>query len=233
MSNVSIERIPRGGVDFDLARALETVGYEAWLNSLDRYPDQIRHMFNPINEVHIAQKQKEYAAFAQGGRIANGVLRVAVAREGNVERIAGFAMARNDVSGLLPIRALKHVVPRLPRPFKRPLAKVDRKEYAWVAQVNVLPEYQDQGIGKQLLGETLEPFRPDQVPVVYVFAENAVVWHIARNLGFNLDPGVTIQEEHDRHLHAEYFGEHSQPAEQFRFTHQSVDALQVILQETA
>jgi GNAT superfamily N-acetyltransferase len=117
------------------------------------------------------------------------------------------SMAQNDVSGALLERTYK----RLRRPDK---------EYAWLAQVNVLPEFQGKGIGRRLVREVLEGFRSEQTVTTYIFRENDLVWNLALKHGFSLDP-----EEQEPQEVIDYFGPEAKPVEQFRFSAPSVAQL--------
>lgn len=199
----------------EVTRQLLAVGYNAWSDGFKRTrrPDEIRHTFNP-NEVentrsqhgrdrHIRRAQHQYSEFA-----ARGILAVARdALDDPVNRpIVGYAMAREDVSGNVVARTAK----RLTRPDK---------VYAWLAQVNVLPQYQQKFIGTDLVAIALgEDFKPEQIPTTYIFTENEVVWNAAVKLGFALSPidqGPTVTHE--------YFGEDNAPVHQYRLAAPSVE----------
>ena len=65
-----------------------------------------------------------------------------------------------------------------------------RRPYAWLAQINVLPEHQEKGVGSNLFRAALEPFKNDQIPTTYVFEENprTIEWFTKRGMSVEGDP---------------------------------------------
>lgn len=182
MEGIRIETFAEPTIAF--AEIAQRIGFEAWR---DRFPErsesEIRHMFNPDS----SQKAQQLLAYmeqkASFGRFV-GAMAFHSEVEKATEDLIGYAWAADDMSGGWPTRAVKKI--RRQRP------------YAWLAQLNVVPEMQSRGIGSRLASAAFSLFDGDQKPTTYVFAENPKTMRWFMTQGFAV-AGDSVQMA--------YFGE--------------------------
>lgn len=177
----------------ELAKIAQEIGFRAWGDAMPKRRSELRHTFDPFRPKYNADR------LLVRMQSKEGVFRSVTAYAG--ELAVGYAWAADDISGGFAARALKKAT--------------GKKPYAWIAQVNVLPEFQGRGIGSNLVSKALEPFNSTQKPTAYVFEENpkALRWFTDR--GFAPKPEEPT-EKYD------YFGESAYPVKQFRLEAESV-----------
>lgn len=187
-------------VDNDLTEELLRLGFDAWKASIGyrRPDDQLRTMFPYDTSDGVSVKREQFTDFAKHGSLI-------IATDRCDDSILGYAMGRNDVSGGLLARTYKRIAER-------------EKVYAWMTQVAVDPEYQHNGIGRRLVRNTLENFKPKQHVTAYVFEENQIMMRAMKQLGFDKNP----YNQPGRDMH-DYFGADADPVKQFRFQADSVE----------
>ncbi|MGH7195905.1 MAG: GNAT family N-acetyltransferase [Candidatus Saccharimonadales bacterium] len=204
MQSVAFERPDIDEVNLELTAYLQGIALRGWAKTLPNRSDQeLRHQFNPDKHEHLARVQKIYKEFAE----LNGlVLARTTAPDGSSDPIA-FALARDDVSG--------NAAERLYKRHFRP-----EKVYAILRHVCVDAPYQQAGVGKQLVGEALRPFRDEQVPTAYIFEENLVALKAFQRLGFEKSSSPQEPKILD-----DYFGTENPAVAQYRFAAGSVEAV--------
>lgn len=186
------------------------IGHGAWSSQFpQRSPQEISHIYGELardttvlEAFDDLQRANTFGlAFRKYGR---GAVLAAYAPELPAEkaadRMVGYAVMRNNVSGNLAARLGKTYVKHQP-------------PYAWLRSINVLPDYQGRGIGSALIAAlaVTENFTPQQVSTAYVFEENERSLHYFETIGYKLDP-VNGYEVND------YFGEGTKPVKQLRLT---------------
>ncbi len=204
---VIIKRLSAPDIDVRLAAGLQRVGRVAWDTALpNRGMHQIERIFNPNNRQIIDESKARYQSFAR-----HGALIVAYANGKGGYTPIGFAMSRNDVTGNVVSKNLKRIATTV---------GVSNRVYAWNAQTNVVPYYQNQGVGLELLKQSMEIFKSDQIPAVYIFDENklATSWYMHR--GYKLDPEDQTSSELAAYR---YFGDDNPRVDQYRYTAESAE----------
>lgn len=179
------------------ARLAQPIGYEAWhakaaQGEIKRTDAEIRHMFDPDNTYGNAERL--YQRMHEKVGMFVGV--VALLEDEPI----GYTWAADDVgAGTSAAQYAKRLA----------YAAKGKKPYAWVAQINVLPDCQNQGVGSVMLEEVLAPFDFYQKPTAYVFDENkrSLAWFKAR--GFGARPDAPEQK-------IGYFGNDAAPVMQWR-----------------
>jgi GNAT superfamily N-acetyltransferase len=183
----TIERLSTPDIEF--AQLAQVIGLQATAQQLEptRTEDVVRHMFNPDptsgNAGRLLSRMQE-----KDGLFVGVIASVD-------EQAVGYAWAAEDVSGSPLAQFAKSVLLR-------------RLPYAWLAQINVLPEFQGKGIGSSLMRAVYEPFRNDLITTTYVFKENPRVleWFGKR--------GMTAEEPPEPKY--DYFGKTELAVDQYR-----------------
>jgi len=175
----------------ELVLSAQEIGFRAWLAQFGAYRTsmEIRRMFDPV----VPNKNAERLLEQMQEKAEIGLFSGIVALRGSME--VGYAWAADDMSGGRGERFYKKHVK-------------GRKPYAWLAQINVLPKYQRQGIGSAMMLEVLEPFDIYQRPTAYVFDENPDVLKWFRRRGFSPSEQKPTKKY-------DYFGEEADPAMQW------------------
>ncbi len=191
-----------------LSESAQEIGYEAWRHRLTTRSDyEIKNMFNPGSLKTIEKFQKNIAR--KIGRFVS-----VIAFQSN-EPI-GYAWAADDVGNLTPAQQ---------RAKTLALKARGRKPYAWIAQINVLPDYQGEGIGSAMLFEVLKPFSNDQKPTAYVFDENQPTLSWFRSLDFYARPEKPTDPNDQANGPDLYFGLAADHVLQWRLEAESVDSV--------
>lgn len=174
----------------ELADIAQPIGYAAWRSRLETRDDaDIRHMFDPGKP-----EQAERLLKRMREKAGQFVGVVATATNVSAEPV-GYAWAVDDMSGGTMAKLTKRVL--------------GRKPYTWVAQINVIPKLQGQGIGTAMLQELMRGFPDERQPTAYVFDENQLTLGWFRKLGFNPKPEQPVPQ-------TLYFGEDRPPVMQWR-----------------
>ena len=202
-SNLTILRINRPTTG--LSEIAQDIGYEAWINRLDtRSVSEIENIFKPNSLKTIEKFQKNM--LKKIGRF------VSVIAFQETQPI-GYAWASDDVGNMSPSK----------QRAKRLTGKVrGKKPYAWIAQINVLPDYQGNRIGPAMIEELLKPFDQDQKVSSYVFDENQLTLQWFKKLGFNPRLVKPVDPNVDPNGPDFYFGDGAKHVLQWRLESPSV-----------
>ena len=186
----------------ELVLSAQEIGFRAWLAQFGahRTSMEIRRMFDPV----VPNKNAEKLLEQMQEKAEIGLFSGIVALRGSME--VGYAWAADDMSG-----------GRGERFYKKHIK--GRKPYAWLAQINVLPEFQRQGIGSSMLLEVLDPFDTHQRPTAYVFDENPDVLKWFSQRGFSPSERKPTKKY-------DYFGEEADPAMQRRLVAPGIGVVQ-------
>lgn len=141
--------------DMGLARIAQDIGHTSWVYRLgDRSEDEISRVFDPGNEDSARQLYSRMDS--KIGKFAGIVCMF----EGDP---IGYCWAAEDVGNRSKmVQKAKTLAGRL----------TGKEPYVWIAQINVLPEYWNRGIGSLLLRSTVEKFEDTRKLSTYVFDEN-------------------------------------------------------------
>ncbi len=191
------------------ARLAQSIGYAAWTNRFPNRPDvQIRNAFNPDSDENAYELMDRMHS-----KIGQFVCNLAIL-DG---RTIGYAWAADDVGNISPFQQKL-------KTFGGELLK-NEKPYAWLAQINVLPEYQGNGVGTVLLNRTLEPFAKDQRVSAYSIMENQSAIRWFENHGFSPRPAEPKDPADDVNGPDKYFGEGAEHVMQLRLQADSVKSV--------
>jgi GNAT superfamily N-acetyltransferase len=189
-----------------LAELAQPIGLTAWRQRMPHRPEhQHLNVFNPEDP-----KNAEKLLDRMHSKIGNFVFVTAIIDE----EVVGYSWAADDVGNMSPAK----------QKLKTAAGKLQgKKPFAWVAQINVLPDYQHAGIGSALLHEVVEPFDEDQKPVAYVFDENQLTLNWFRKRAFAARPAEPVDPSPDPEGPDIYFGEGAEHVSQWRLEAQSVE----------
>ena len=204
ISNLTILR--SNEPSYSLADEAQKIGYAAWSDRFSNRPkSQIENVFNANSIEKIEKLQKAFAK-----KIGRFVSVIAMQDTDPV----GYAWGSDDV-GNMSITNQK---------IKQAALKINgKKPYAWVAQINVLPEYQREGIGSAMLKELLTPFDDDQRVSTYVFHENQLTLGWFLDMGFDTIPNEPVDPSDNPDGPDYYFGTEAEHVLQWRLQASSVD----------
>lgn len=188
-----------------LFEVAQIIGFEAWTKRMpDRSKSEIENVFKPNSLKAIEKLQKNTSK-----KIGRFVSIVAFQSDQPI----GYAWASDDVGNM------SHFKQRT----KRMAGKIrGKKPYAWIAQINVLPDYQGNGFGSAMVDELLKPFDQDQKVSSYVFDENQLTLQWFKKLGFNPRPAEPVDPNTDPNGPDLYFGDGAKHVLQWRLESSSV-----------
>lgn len=172
MATIEFSNVRPLHVDMALATKLHEVGNEAWQ---DEYagvwsPEIIRRRFEIRSTASVEQAIREYQIACQ-----IGALSVATLPDRRGERVPiGFAVSYNELA-MDPVHRLQD---RLRHPFKH--------SHVLLAELNVLPEFQGRGVGRELIRRSLTYFNRQKVPSAWVLEEGASALGLLTKLGYSI-----------------------------------------------
>ncbi|MDZ7785764.1 MAG: GNAT family N-acetyltransferase [Candidatus Saccharibacteria bacterium] len=201
VKSISYETLTNPTLEFSILS--QQIGYVAWSERFTQRTDEdIRRMFTQDEPALSENAHKSLLRMQDRAR--HGVFSGVIARLR--DNPIGSAWATDD---------------RSISPQQAELVD-DHKPYAWIPHINVLPETQGHGIGKELLKHVLLPFDADQKPTAYVFEENQLTLGMFQKLGF-------VPKPTKPRIKYDYFGEDNEPVEQWRLEAPSVSAVLKLL----
>lgn len=215
ISSSDLEIVEYSSPNMDIARIAQDIGHTAWVYRLDeRSEDEISRVFDPGNE---DSARRLYSRM--GSKIGKFAASVCMFEGDPI----GYCWATEDVGKSSKIvQKAKTLAGRL----------IGKEPYVWIAQINVLPEYWDRGIGSLLLRSTVKNFEETRKLSTYVFEENMPTYEWFSKLGFYPRPPYAIDPNRDNPNGPDYyFGEGAKHVKQWRLEHQSVKCLLKILEE--
>lgn len=189
--NISYETLRAPTPEFALIA--QSIGYQSWARRFTQRSDgEIRQMFAPDGAAQAINAEKSLQRMQE--KSTRGKFCGVLALQNS--RVVGFGWSADDTA----------VSVQQP-PSDTP--------YVWMAHLNVLPDFQGNGIGRGLISNILQNFDSDQKPAAYVFDENQPTIRLFEGLGFVKNPGIP-RVKHD------YFGDAFEPVQQWRLEAPSV-----------
>jgi ribosomal protein S18 acetylase RimI-like enzyme len=202
MSEVIIGRLMPLDIDSEVARRLQTIGFEAWQAAYTpEIPLQsIRRLFDTTNSASLEKAVQAYQAIAQ-------VDNVAVAHimgRANQPVLVGFAAALPELAMQPAKRAMQFV--------RHPL----QRETISLSEINVLPQFQRLHIGRDLVHAVLDGFHDSQIVEAFLPEESVAATGLLKGLGFRKMP------QDQEPVKAQTFGPLSGYVHQYRYAVPSI-----------
>jgi len=213
-------------IDAEEWRDLQELQRQASMNVIDRPPEEIDYLvkwddFSSFYESHIDPNQAVGKRYRDNQSYKHPV--VAIATES--KELLGWAYTANNVSW--SIRNKLHLPKNL---LGIDLQFIDRKEeaykyqnvdkkYFWLREFAVKPDYQNQGIAKQLGRILLTQAQPDQPVTAYVWPDEIhFLPEVLLELGFKYTDSTNPRK-------VKLFGEDKPTTDQFRMQAPSVSSV--------
>lgn len=190
-------------VDGELIKTLQDITERSFVDAMPERAKDISRHFNPYPSGLLRTKTlvEDYA-----NKLGLVVARSAeeVASQG---KILGYLLAKNEIKANLDNRLSRRVL--------LPIQK-----YARIERLCVDPEYQRQQIGRRLVLRAMGLFRPNQIPIVDIPAENTTARDAFSMYGFGQFGWANEQPDGTA-----YFGASAEPVELARYVAHSVNAV--------
>jgi len=191
----------------ELATMAQPIGYAAWKDAYreQRSDSEIRNVFNPDNPRNAEQLLN---------RMRSKIGKFVFVSAYEDDELIGYAWAAEDVGNMSPSRQrVKTYVGAI----------FGKKPFVWNAQLNVLPECQNNGIGSALLTEVNMPFKQDMAASVYVVQKNRRSTNFFKKRGFMARPDLPYDPNKTSDGADIYFGEGAKHSMQGRFESESIE----------